>query len=71
VFGQVQKSQVIFLHRSMSPAAKPSRDQRKRMPSPMKEPSHAEDECLGAAKDIGDNGRMQQSRRLTAIIERG
>jgi predicted RNase H-like HicB family nuclease len=52
------------------PDAKPSRDQWKRMPSPMKEPSHAQDECLGVGVDIRDNKRMQQSRRLTAIIER-
>jgi hypothetical protein len=40
------------------------------MPSTQKEISHAEDECLGAGIDIGDNERMQRSRRLTAIIER-
>ena len=40
------------------------------MPSTLKEPSRAKDECLGAVIDIADNERMQQSRRLTAIIER-
>lgn len=40
------------------------------MPSSAKETSHAKDACLGAAVDIGDNGRMQQSRRPKAIIER-
>jgi predicted RNase H-like HicB family nuclease len=40
------------------------------MPSTMKENSHAKDERLGAGTDIRDNKRMQQSRRLTAIIER-
>lgn len=40
------------------------------MPSTLKETSHAKDECLGAAIDIGDNKRMQRSRLLTAIIER-
>jgi len=40
------------------------------MPSTLKEPSPAKDECLGAVIDIGDNERMQQSRRPTAIIAR-
>ena len=40
------------------------------MPSTMKETSRAKDECLGAVIDIADNKRMQQSRRLTAIIAR-
>lgn len=40
------------------------------MPSTLKEPSHAKDEYLGAGMDIGDNVKMQQSRCLTAIIER-
>ena len=40
------------------------------MPSTLKEPSPAKDEGLGAGVDIRDNERMQQSRRLIAIIER-
>jgi predicted RNase H-like HicB family nuclease len=40
------------------------------MPSTLKAPSHAKDECLGAGIDLGDTGWMQHSRRSTAIIER-
>ena len=40
------------------------------MPTTAKEPAHAKDECLGAGIDIGDSGTVQQSRRLTTIIER-